>query len=68
MHFDDKTPETCRAAAVQWETRARRAKSKPAGAETVSMLQLLRCFGQTLNLRGEFMCFRSLLGFSSLGY
>lgn len=26
------------------------------------------CFGQTLNLRGEFLCFQSLLDCSSLGY
>ena len=54
--------------AVRRENGARRAKSKPAAAKTVSMLRLLRCFGQTLNLRGEFICFQSLLGFSSLGY
>lgn len=43
-------------------------KEQTHGAEIVSMLWLLRCFRQTLNLREEFLCFQSLNDFSSLGY
>lgn len=72
LHFDDTTPETCRAASLQHGStmgeRCSPSKEQTHGAEIVSMLWLLRCFRQTLNLREEFLCFQSLNDFSSLGY